>query len=273
MATDKKTPVKVAKITAILGGVALVLAATITGVFGLLKPSASPSQNQAVAQSLGLAFAGSQVGTLNVYNNSDNATRDAVAALDRRLSNATTTLELTTNEVRLLSRALKDLDERTSAIEKKLPDGLTEFGGIVGGEPSVLQVEYKAAYDKFTKKSYAGAFEHLQRAIIAYESSPDGAAMTTTSITPTSKAALYTLGAQSALIIGKNELGYDWAKKAFAVETTWRTRAPLSVALMQNGRVSEAKKVIEEGLKTEPKNEWLLRVKSLIEEAERGQKR
>jgi len=42
-------------------------------------------------------------------------TREAFEALEQKLKNVTSTIELTRDDVRLLARALRDLDVRTSA--------------------------------------------------------------------------------------------------------------------------------------------------------------
>src|SRR6266566_7263838 len=76
-----------------------------------------------------------QVTTIN--NNyygtvSNSVTRDAFEALEARVATATNKIELTVTEVQKLARALRDLDQRTSDIEK-LPDGRTRFGSVISG--------------------------------------------------------------------------------------------------------------------------------------------
>jgi hypothetical protein len=71
-------------------------------------------------------------------------TREAFESLETALSTATNKLELTAQQVRLPAQALKDLDQRTSGI-KKLPDGRTQFGTTISGEPTVVIEAFNAA--------------------------------------------------------------------------------------------------------------------------------
>jgi hypothetical protein len=154
-----------------------VVVAVIGGIFGLFGHGGSPSQSNSISgtnYSRAIALAGNQTGnnsiddhsvsssqaisvaqnlaplyapqtTVNNYYGpiSNTVTREAFELLESKVANATNTIELTGAEVRKLAQALRDLDQRTSDIEK-LPDGRTKFGSYVAGEPKVVIEAFNA---------------------------------------------------------------------------------------------------------------------------------
>lgn len=95
----------------------------------------------------------------------NSVTRDAFESFEGAVSNAisstTGKIELTSKQVELLASALKDLDQRTSALQK-MPDGTTQFGSMVAGQPTVLMDAFAAANMSFTNGDFhtalTGAF-------------------------------------------------------------------------------------------------------------------
>jgi hypothetical protein len=86
-------------------------------------------------------------GTFNYYSApiSNSVTREAFESFQSIVSNAisdaTNRVELTAKQVNLLAQALRDLDQRTSGIQK-LPDGTTQMGMTISGEPTVVIEAY-----------------------------------------------------------------------------------------------------------------------------------
>jgi tetratricopeptide (TPR) repeat protein len=184
--------------------------------------------------------------TLNVFygNLPSTATREAVEALDRKLTSATNTIELTRAELRLLARALRDLDERTSGIEK-LRDGRTLLGEVVAGTPRVVIEAWNAGLQCYTNRDFAGALEHLTNAVVAMRSSE---AKTGTAsiglggkIEPKGKAMIFSLVADSALKLGKVVLANEFAQMAVQFNPSAQNQALLAVTLQEIGRESLAK--------------------------------
>jgi hypothetical protein len=107
----------------------------------------------------------------NYYQNvPSSVTKQAFEALERRLSEATNSIELSRNELRLLAQALRDLDQRTADIEK-LPDGRTKFGQLVTGMPRVVIQAYESGFQRLTNREFATALESFTNAISAIDES------------------------------------------------------------------------------------------------------
>jgi tetratricopeptide (TPR) repeat protein len=184
--------------------------------------------------------------TLNVFygNLPSTATKEAVEALDRKLSSATNAIELTRADVRLLSRALRDLDERTSGLQK-LPDGRTLLGNVVAGTPKAVIEAFNAGLHCFTNGDFAGALEHLTNAVAVIRSTDaqmgKDAVELGTKVTPKGKAILFSMVANSAQQLGKVGLANDFAKMAVQFNPSAQNQALLALTLQEIGRESLTK--------------------------------
>ena len=163
----KSVTIKAAKIT----GVFALVAAIIGGIFLLLQDrgnnQSSHVETGGNVEGLISVVQGAGPGTIN-YNPPVTATKEAIQELENRLDQTDTKIELTRKEIKLLADALRDLDQRTSGIEK-LPDGRTKFGDFVSGEPSIVIQEHNTAVSDFQNNNFEKAFEHSQNAIKAFE--------------------------------------------------------------------------------------------------------
>lgn len=94
----------------------------------------------------------------------NSVTRDAFESFENSVSNSisntTGKIEFTAQQVQLLAQALKDLDQRTSAI-RKMPDGTSQFGSVVAGQPTVVIEAYKDAVVSYTNNSMRAALTHI----------------------------------------------------------------------------------------------------------------
>lgn len=102
------------------------------------------------------------------YNVPETETKKAIQMLEDRLSNTTIAVELNREEIRSLAPALKDLDQRTSGIEK-LPDGRTKFGKLITGTPTILLEEHNASIKELDRHNFQVVSEHSKKAIDAFE--------------------------------------------------------------------------------------------------------
>lgn len=157
--------------------------------------------------------------TINGATGEGTITRLAIDALNAALSATTSKVELTREEVKLLARALSDLDKRTEAIAK-LPDGRSSFGGIIAGRPTSL---IDAMTNVFARTGGRGPHQidwlkvfPLASNGIALHEANHGASMRGENIYVNSEAlgALYEFGAISALHTGHTNFCIQWIDKA-----------------------------------------------------------
>lgn len=198
--------------------------------------------------------------TIN-YNVPSTETKEAIAALEEKLKGTNTAVELTRSEVKLLARALTDLDQRTSGITK-LPDGRTAMGGWVGGEPRIVMEEHDAAVQDFNKKEFSSAFEHSKKAISAYEETakiPRSAS--TGDLTPDSVGKIYYLGAILAATNGQFESAIAWIQKADAANPKPEYKAYHAAILYDMGKRDEARTLLEAVSKEAPDNPTVLEIR------------
>jgi tetratricopeptide (TPR) repeat protein len=201
-----------------ISGIFLIVAAIIGGLFAWLSPKppgatalVSGANNQGP-----VTVAGAPRDITINYNVPATETKEAIAALEEKLKGTNTAIELTRSEVKLLARALTDLDQRTSGITK-LPDGRTSMGGFIGGEPRIVMEEHEAATQAFNKKEYSTALEHSKKAIGAYEDAAKiPRAASTGDLTPDSLGKIYFLGAILAATNRQLDTALMWIKKADA---------------------------------------------------------
>ena len=211
-----------------------------------IDQSTTASQVGSVGLNQGMVIApqGSNI-ILNIFGNlPSTVTKEAFEALEKKLTNATNTIELTRTDVRLLARALRDLDERTSGIEK-LPDGRTMLGGVVAGTPKVVVESVNTGWHCYTNGDFAGALEHLTNAVAAMRSAE---AKTGTNyigfggrIAPKGRAFLFSLVAQSAQRLGKLALANEFAQMAVQTSPSAQNQALLATTLYNLGRESLAR--------------------------------
>ena len=256
--------------TALITGGCAIAAAIVAGAFGLFKKAPSPTQSsnniagsninhsvsivgnqtgnntitensistpQAVSVGQNLApFYAPQSTTVNNYYGivSNSVTREAFEALDNRLATATNRIELTVSEVRLLAQALRDLDQRTSDVEK-LPDGRTKFGTIITGRPKAVIEAFGLAVQSYTNRDYAGSLNQARAGIEAFEASAVDGSLVSGEITPNAKGILYRIAGQSAQSLGSNILANQYAEKAVVVDPSNESRLLLATTLANLG--------------------------------------
>ncbi len=210
-------------------------------------------------------FAGDVNGIIIHHNIPPDETRDAIKELEDRIEDVNTDVALTRKDLKILTRALKDLEQRTSGIEK-LPDGRIRIGSIITGHATVAMDENNAAAKYYKEKDFVKAFEHSKRAIQAYEESQRKVA----EMKPTMEADLnkravaiiYYLGALSANRLKKDEQAYEWAEKANNHESNPKRIAILAITLFNLNRRTDALQVIENGLKQYPNDSSLLKIRN-----------
>ena len=170
----------------------------------------------------------------NYYLAPPSATLDAIRAIETKLQTNSESLEFTRKELSLLAQALKDLNERTSGIEK-LPDGRTKMGGFVSGMPNVVVERAKVAVTNYVAQKYSAAFYHATNAINAFENSPDGAFTTEHTLVPEFLSDLYSIAGdsaaqmtdfKSALELGEKSLQYrdSVEKRLFVAAQMWNVK-------------------------------------------------
>jgi tetratricopeptide (TPR) repeat protein len=247
-----------------IGAIALIIAAIIGG---LLSLKSGNHKNQTT----NITTEGNVEGTFSVlqdtgsvtinYNVPDSATKDAIKELEKKLAVTDEKINLSRKEIALLTKALKDLDQRTSGIEK-LPDGRTKLGHFVSGQPRIVIEEHDAAAHFFKQQNYVKALSHSQNAINAYEeTNKKSFSMSTGGLTKEGVAMIYRLAALSAQRLDKRQLAYQYAKKSIEEENNAQNMALLSTTLANLGKKKEAIKYIEEALKADPDNREYIRLK------------
>ena len=157
-------------------------------------------------------------------------TREAFEALENRLDNATNNIELTRNDIRLLAQALKDLDQRTSGIEK-LPDGRTKMGRIVSGNPTIVIEALNAANQSYQKGDYVTALRHFKRGLEAYEARPSDLFYEDITYKSEGIADAYAMAALSAQRLHSNYVANGFAEKAVKARPNAQSQLILSTTL------------------------------------------
>lgn len=246
-----------------ISGAFLLTAAIITGVFTWCSPkpkgvtaTVSGANNQGPVTVAGAA----RDITIN-YNVPATETKEAIAALEEKLKGTANAIELTRGEVKLLARALTDLDQRTSAISK-LPDGRTMMGGFIGGEPRVTIEEHQAATKAFNEKDYGSAYSHSKQAIQTYEATKKvQRAASTGDLVPEFVGKLYFLGSILAATNKELETALQWIKEADTASSTPEYKAYHAAILYDMGKRDEARNILETALKDNPDNPAILEIK------------
>ena len=261
----KKSGRPVAVRVARISGVCVLFAAIIGGVFTRIssKPQGATTTVSGTNNQGPVTGTARDI-TIN-YNVPATETKEAIAALEQKLRGTSAAIELTRNEVKLLARALTDLDQRTSAISK-LPDGRTMMGGFIGGEPRIPIEEHQAAVKAFNEKDYSNAFEHSKHAIEAYEATKKvERAASTGDLISEFVAKLYYLGSILAAANKQLETACDWIKSADTASPKPEYKAYQVAVLYDLGKRDEARAVLEAALKETPDNSALLEIKRKTE--------
>ena len=239
-----------------VGAATPIVAAIVAGLFQLYGPSRSqqtitaPEANSSPITMLGTAH---DV-TIN-YNVPDTATRDAVDSLKKKAADTDTAIELTQKELLLLSRALQDLDQRTSSLQK-LPDGRTLVGDFISGTPTIVLEEHEKARRLFTAGDSSAALEYSQKAIKAYEDTKQVPhVMSSGDLSPENAGKVYMLGASIAQRLQRDELALEYATKAVETQPSAEHQAILATALFNVGKVDEAIAAINKVVDAEPNNQ------------------
>jgi tetratricopeptide (TPR) repeat protein len=239
------------------------VAAVVTGGFGLIGPHVPvPSLGDILQGDASIIVASGVQGTtiINQYAAPESPTREAIAALERKLEDAGRQLELQRSDIQLLMQALKDLDERTSGMEK-LPDGRTRFGNIVSGAPTVVLEAHAAAVALYGHGQYEKALRQSRVAITALEGSEvEGVAMWSGSLAGEDRAKIYRVAGLSAQRMGLVEEALAWAQKAVALSRSPETLSLLVAALANDGRRDEAIGTLAEAVASFPDAPALLSV-------------
>src|ERR1035437_664460 len=241
------------------------ISAIFVAIIGIFGHSRSPSQSNIVAGTNlnhSISVAGNQTGnntiedrstkslqqavqglnqgvvyapqftTINNFstNMPPSVTREAFEALEKKLDGATDNIELTRNDVRLLARALKDLDQRTSGIEK-LPDGRTKMGRIVSGNPTIVIEALTAGAQSYNKGDYATALASFERGLEAYESRPSDLFYEDITYKPEGIGDGYSMAALSAQRLHSNSIANEFAEKAVKTRPDAQTQLLFSTTL------------------------------------------
>lgn len=257
----KSSKIKVA----IISGCFILGAAVITG---MLMKSDSKIPTVATEDVKGSTFA-SIVNSDNITINmavTDTPTKKVIKELEDKLSNTDAKVELTNKELLLLSQALKDLDEKTSTIEI-LPDGRTQFGGYVSGEPSKVIGEHNASSKAFNLGDYVASLQHSQNAIKLYNDANkmiSGSVIMTSGLSLKALAKIYMLAGISAQRLDKKDLAYQYAKESVEYESNLENNGLLATSLATLERYAEAMNCVEEALKFKPTDQQLLELKERI---------
>jgi len=245
-----------------ISGACVLIAAVVGSVLTWCGPRKKSVSASAVTDSPKVTVSGGQTGNITInYNIPESKTRDAIAALERKIADTNSTIALTRDELHLLAQALKDLDQRTSGI-KKLPDGRTQMGDFIAGSPTITIEEHNAAAQAYQRGDYKTALEYSTEAINTYEKSNEGSAIAAgTFLSPEDIAKMYYLGSLSAGATGKLEIALQWSKRADTISPHPEYKAVEVAALSDLGRREEARTLLEQGLKAAPDNPQLLNVK------------
>ena len=204
--------------------------------------------------------------TIN-YNLPSTTTEETITELNKKLNQAEEKVELTKKDIKYLTQALRDLDQRTSGIEK-LPDGRTKIGDMISGNPSIVIDTNNMASTKFKEGNYIGALEYSKKAINAYEKTKNikskMSSMSTGNLSQENIGIIYRLGAMAAQQVGEKELAYQYAEKATKIDKKAINEALLSTTLYNIGKYPEALKNIEKALQKEPDNSEFIKLKKQI---------
>jgi tetratricopeptide (TPR) repeat protein len=244
---------------------AIVLAGVVTGVFLLIKPE-TPGITITTAHKgdSPIIVTGESRDIKIEYIVPESRTHEAIAALEEKLQETGQELQLQRSDIELLTQALRDLDQRTSGIER-LPDGRTKIGNLVAGQPIALLEEHDAAIAAYTQGEYEEALGHSKAAIGMLEASqrPD-VSMSAGSLSSADESKIYYVAGLSAQRLRQTEQALGWAQKAVELSRSAETLGLLVSALANAGRQAEATATLTEALASFPDAPGLLYVRSQL---------
>jgi hypothetical protein len=168
----------------------------------------------------------------------DSSIKDSVKQFEEKLRLNTDSIELTRKDVQLLTLALKEIDQRTSSIER-LPDGRTRFGGIVAGNPElVLQAIWQAATN-YTRGNMLEAYNQATNGINRFEQSPNGGLHTFVQVSSAGIGNLYALAAISAFHLHDYESALKFGKQSIEKEDDIEKRLVVIGSLARLAQTNE----------------------------------
>ena len=262
---NMRPEVKNGLIIGFLGVVSAVIIAFATFFSG-----GKPSQTTTAGNSGSIAITGSARDvTINYQASGDNLAKEAIQELDRKILETDDKVEVTRKELALVTKALKDLDQRTSGIQK-LPDGRTLFAKMISGDPNVVIDEHNVAIQASNAGNLAESLKHSQAAIEAYEQAKQKIVEARAGISmgggldSENAGKLYWLAAITAQQMQKNNIANEYAEKMVQINPSPLNKALLATTLFNLGRREEALKVIQEAIDSEPNNTKILEVKNKI---------
>ncbi len=205
---------------------------------------------------------------LTIINNNvtETETKKTITYFEKKLEDMNSVVTFTHQELERLTIALRDLDQRTSDIEK-LPDGRTRFGTIIAGKANIVMEAHNLALEYYDANNLVKAFENSKFAIQLYEKSQQetmGVLFSKNGLTNSGAAVLYSLGAMSAHRLNANKEAFEWAEKANRYESSPNRIYMLAVTLYNINRHEEALEAIDDGLKKYPNDPNLEKVKTDI---------
>jgi hypothetical protein len=208
---------------------------------------------------------GANSGVINNYfytpePDARDATKKAIEAFESKLQTNTESLEFTRKEVQLLAQALKELNQRTSAIIQ-LPDGRTMLGGFLSGSPFIAAEYLERALSNYIGKDFPLALLNASNAIVRYEESQkrtSGVAMSTSGdFTLEGKRTLYGIATDSAAKTGNGDLLARFGKKFVEMNESADPSLALTFSFLQLNRPHDAFEVLTNAMTRFPTNELL----------------
>jgi len=199
-----------------------------TGNTTVASSSTVAPQTVSVGENTGQFYAPQSTVINNYYApNSNSVTKEAIEALESKLATATNKIEFTVGEVQKLAQALRDLDQRTSAIEK-LPDGRTRFGDIVAGTPKALLEVADRAKKYYSAGDFQNALKEYQEVLKFFDAVPSDSYSIHDSLPPETKALYYRLAGSCAAKLNNLNTALEYAKKSDELQPGLRSKMLLT---------------------------------------------
>ncbi len=257
--SKKSVTIRAAIITGVFILLAAILTPIVTRLFSRHKDTTTITTGN---QENSPFFNMGEKGEVNIhYNIPETATKDTIKLLEEKLKDVNSVIQLNREEIRSLAVALKDLDQRTSGIEK-LPDGRTKFGGYLAGQPTIVLEEHNASIKYYNELNFQDAFEYSQKAINAFEESAKITEGQSTiqmgGISGENVAKLYNQGFLTALKVERKDLAYKWVQIAIDKYETIEKKIFLASQLANSGEIKKAMDIVQELMQKYPDNPLLI---------------
>ena len=256
--------VKNGLIVGLLGVVAAIIIAVATMLSG-----DKPAQTVSAGASGAIAVSGNTRDvTINYQVTEDSAAKEAIKELEKRIAETDGKVDMTRKELALITQVLKDLERKTSGIQR-LPDGRTLVGKIVSGDPTVIIEEHNAAIQASDAKNFEESLKRSQMAIEAYEQTKEvlNAAHGTVTVGDLGNeniAKLYWLATLTSQQMLKNDIAYSYAQRMIQANPTPLNKALYATTLFNLGKRQEALDIVREAATTEPNNPKITEIKNKI---------